>query len=473
MNSKSLLLLGCMAFGLAACGSDPAADVAGTGAASPFGVQSSATIIPVDPGSSNSGVVPPPTNGTVLPLASTANKAAPVSLYDVWKSFHYVTMEDESTYYTSIASGYNYVFLPEFLPAARVVWSTQSTGMYAAHCKVDDSAVSAKKFRGCTVSEGIGYGMLITAFQGNEPDFIRLWNYSRAFRKYNNLSLTPWITYSFHFNEIDNSSATDADLDIATSLIIMYMNTGNAAYLNDALVIAGAIWDKEVNKSNYYLYAGDTHMWTGGTPIVYNLSYFSPVALRLFAKFDTAHPWNFVLDAMYTYMTTIQNLGTGVFPDWSTDNSSVNPPNDAAGNEKSGFTYYTFNKESVRIPWRIAWDYYWFQDTRAGAILKKLNDFIVAKSGGDPSSNALATNYSWNLSLGADVSKNTSVPSQWYAAWCATGLGTNSAWLDKCTTGLNAIVPTNNGSSYFSDILLLMYSQLLNGMYVKPAALGM
>jgi endo-1,4-beta-D-glucanase Y len=325
------------------------------------------------------------------------------------------------------------------------------------------------KFRGCTVSEGIGYGMLIAAMQNDEPTFITLWNYSRGFRAYNNNQpLTPWITFSFTFNEIDLGSATDADLDIATSLILMYLKTLNVAYLNDALVIAGGIWDHEV-KDNLLL-SGDTRMWDGTKgPIVYNLSYFSPVALRLFAKYDTAHNWTAVLDAMYTYMATIQAKGTGVFPDWSTATSSVNPPNDAAGNEKSGFTYYTFNKESVRIPWRIAWDYYWFQDPRAFTVLQTLNQFIVAKSAGDPNSAALAVNYSWDPSLGPDNTRNTAVPSQWLAAWCATGIGTNTQWLESCTKALNGKTVSNTASSYFPDILLVMYSQLLNGQYTRPA----
>jgi hypothetical protein len=211
-------------------------------------------------------------------------------------------------------------------------------------------------------------------------------------------------------------------------------------------------------------------MWNGTQgQIVYNLSYFSPVALRLFAKFDTAHNWTAVLDAMYTYMASIQAAGTGVFPDWSTETTAANPPNGAAGDEKKGYTFHTFNKESVRIPWRIAWDYYWFQDPRALAVLQKLNQFIVAKSGGSPSSAALAVNYSWNLSLGADDTRNSAVSAQWLSAWCATGIGTNADWLKACTSAVNTKSVSNTASSYFSDILLVMYSQLLNGMYTRPA----
>ena len=80
----------------------------------------------------------------------------------------------------------------------------------------------------------------------------------------------------------------------------------------------------------------------------------------------------------------------------------------------------------------------------------------------------MSVNYSWDLSLGPDNTRNTAVPGQWLAAWCATGLATNSDWLSKCTDALNKKEVSNTASSYFSDILMVMYSQLLNGAYVNP-----
>ena len=235
-------------------------------------------------------------------------------------------------------------------------------------------------------------------------------------------------------------------------------------YLADALTFVNAIWEKEVNPTSLLIYSGDQDAWKVGNP-AYNLSYFSPVAIRLFAAVDPNHNWTGVLDAMYAYMQLVQSKGTSVFPDWSDATGNAIDPNNGSAKD----TYWQFNKESVRIPWRIAWDYYWYQDARAGAILKQLNDFISTKAKGNPNDMALAVNYSWNLSVGADYTKNTVVSSQWYAAWCATGIAGNSAWLNTCTTGVNGKAPTNSSSSYFSDILLALYSALLNGLFVRPA----
>ena len=409
------------------------------------------------------------TPAATVALATKADAAKPAELYKSWKSFHFVTLEAESEYYPGLDEDSKKIFTADFLPAGRVIWQNSTN----ERCKNAKATKNNMKNRGCSVSEGTGYGMLLSYFNGDEDAYVRLWNYSRANRAYVSTSvtqvyLTPWITYSFAYKMIDESSATDADLDIATSLILMYYKTTNQAYLADALNIMGAIWDLEVNKSTFLLYSGDTYMWTNDNPI-YNLSYFSPVALRLFAKVDTnpTHEWNKVLDAMYAYMKKVQDAGTGVFPDWSNAaGEAAEPDNNSATN-----SYWTFNKEAVRVPWRIAWDYYWFQDERDLAVLNKLNKFISDKASGDPSSLALAVNYSWDPQK-TDVNVDASVvPSQWLSAWCATGIGTNADWLNKCTDLVNAKKMSTTNTSYFPDILLGLYSTLLNGKYVKPSAL--
>lgn len=412
-----------------------------------------------------------PQSGTYATLASAVNPTAAATLFASWKTGHFSLLEyEKTTVYPSVVDQMDEIFSAAYVPAGRILWSVQ-TGGYKNACTISDAAVSNMKSRACTVSEGIGYGMLLATFQNDTEMFNRLWNYNRAFRAYNvSSNLMPWLVKGFTYIIPDESSATDADLDIATSLVLMYYKTKQDMYLNDALLIINDLWKEEVDQSSLMLLSGNTSMWNGkgAYEITYNLSYFSPVALRLFAEVDKSHNWNGVLDAMYTYMAKVQAGGTGVFPDWSNGAGvAVNPPNQSAGTTAASYTWHTFNKESVRIPWRIAWDYYWYQDSRAAAVLKTLNDFIVAKSGGDPNSSALATNYSWNLSVGADKSGSV-VSSHWYGAWCATGIGTNAQWLNACTQGLNAKTVSNNSTSYFPDILLTMYSQLLNGAIVKP-----
>ena len=479
MISKKILLpvLVGSAFYLGACGSDspssPAQNPVPASSAAIIPPASSSSILPISsPASSSSIALPassaeaPPASSATTPsvypaLAPSANPAFGVNTYISWQSFHFQTEEQDMVNYPTLAPEFAEVFTAAYVPTGRVVWANQ-TGYYRNSCSVDDAAVPSMKYRGCTVSEGIGYGMLLAYFNGDIDSFNRMWNYTRAFRAYNNLKLMPWITKSFTWDRVDNSSATDADLDIATSLILMYYKTGVAAYLQDALTFVNAIWDLEVNPATLLIYSGDDDRWKIANA-AYNLSYFSPVAIRLFATVDPSHNWMGVLDAMYAYMQLVQSMGTGVFPDWSdATGNAINPDNGSADK-----TYWTFNKESVRIPWRIAWDYYWYQDARALSVLSKLNQFIVTKTNGNPEDAALKINYSWNLSIGADYSNNA-IPPQWYAAWCATGIAGNATWLEACTVGLNTKQLTNSSNSYFTDILMALYSGLLNGLYVRP-----
>lgn len=482
-----------LAFGLAACGDDstsstpdpvvdPTLDPGTTIPTDP------GTTIPTDPGTTtptdpgtttptDPGTTTPTDPGTTTPvttpgtawtspvaLATSANPAYSANVYAAWKPSHFATLEEEQVYYSSSADDFAEIFTAQYLPAGRVLWSNQNTGYYKQSCLNKDSDVANMKYRGCTVSEGVGYGMLLTYFNGDDDAFVRIWNYSRAFRDYYGVELTPWITFSFA-KKVDYTSATDADLDIATALVLMYYKTGSAAYLTDALRIMKGIWELEINKTSLLIYSGDDDTWQGADPI-YNLSYFSPVALRLFAMVDTdpSHNWTGVLDAMYTYMATVQNAGTGVFPDWSNSAGVAADPD----NGSAAKTYWTFNKESVRIPWRIAWDYYWFQDDRALAILTKLNNFIVGKSAGDPSSMALSVSYSWDPAKSDVASTGTAIPSHWLGGWCATGFGSNPTWVSACTDLFNTRTPANTGSSYFTDILMGIYSALLNGNFVRP-----
>ena len=433
---------------------------------------------PVTPDNGNSGdptptptpdPTPTPTpnpSETLPPPSAVSNPQIPQSLYAIWKGFHYTTLAEEAAKYPTLGKDFQYIFgdyINQGLPVARVIWSNYT---YAG-CQIDEANGSNMFKRGCTVSEGIGYGMLITVFQEDWEAFNGIWNYSRGYRNSKYASgdgLMPWLTSSFSYDIGDQASATDADLDIATSLIIAYYKTLNQEYLNDAVKLATAIWDNEINPSNLLIYSGDTPMWKNpskGEP-VYNLSYFSPVALRLFAAVDAAHDWKSVLDAMYTYMSKVQDTGTGVFPDWSNAAGVAANPN----NNSADKTYWTFNKESVRIPWRIAWDYYWYQDARAAAILNTLQNFIATKSNSDPAA-IPAVNYSWNASAGADVT-SPSLSTQWLGAWCLTGMAGASTWLDGCLQIFNAAEMKTNAASYFPNILQMMFSQLMNGTYQRP-----
>lgn len=400
-------------------------------------------------------------------LPTVANPAIPQSWFATWKATYYKTYAEEAAKYPTLSMDWGSVFGPftaQGLFPARIVWDT-STDAYCVADEVKDNYMR----RGCTVSEGIGYGMLITLFAGDMDAFRSLWIYNRGYRAYQGLDLMPWRTGLYSYESLigaNSTSATDADLDIATSLVLAYYSTGNAEYLNDALLIMAAIWNNEISPA-LMIYSGNTQVWKEATS-AYNLSYFSPIALKLFALVDPSHNWTGVLDAMYTYMQAVQAKGPGVIPDWSDVNGNpVDPKNGSATN-----TYWRFFHEAVRVPWRIAWDYYWTQDPRALQVLSTINQFIVGKTGGDPSkleSTAGAHIYSAVTGMPDSTLKKENLQSHWHGAWCLTGMAGNQTWLDGCTQAFNT--RTMSGFSYFPHILMTMYGELLNGMFIKPATL--
>ena len=259
---------------------------------SSMAVLSSSSSTPVATSSMNSAFIDAATGGTTSGVfPTTADQSVTSSLYDTWKAFHYITLNEEASRYPTWGAEFSTVFgayTAQGMTAARVIWSTFNS----AGCTIAEASGSNMYKRGCTVSEGIGYGMLITLFEGDLEAFNALWVYNQAYRNSAYASgrgLMPWLVSSFGWDIPDVSSATDADLDIATSLVLAYYKTGNTGYLNDALTLINALWDNEVNTSNNLLYSGDTPTWKAAANPSYNLSYFSPVALRLFAVVDKNH----------------------------------------------------------------------------------------------------------------------------------------------------------------------------------------
>ena len=462
MKRKWLLsALAASAFMLfSACGDEPASSAPVTpGGGTPIPA-SSADIgggQPVTPVTQSYGILPTTANATVA-----LNWAA------LWKATYYRTYSQEAALYPNAALDWAVIFgnyVASGLEPARIIWDTQND----SYCVIEESHDSYKK-RGCTVSEAIGYSMLISFFLNDFTAFNSLWTYNKGYRDYMESNLMPWKvgTYSYEstLSPSNSSSAADADLDIATALILAYYSTGNQMYLDDAILIATAIWEKEISPK-HMIYSGNTATWTKETS-AFNLSYFSPIALKLFALVDKAHDWTDVLNTMYTYMQAVQAKGPGLIPDWTDVNGSpIDPKNGSAGS-----TYWRFFHEAVRVPWRIAWDYYWTQDARAQQVLTGMNNFITAKTGGNPamlSSEAGMHIYSAVTGMPDSTLKKENLQPHFHGAWCLTGMGGNQAWLDACTADFNT--RTMSGFSYFPHILMTMFGELLNGLFVKPATL--
>jgi len=398
-------------------------------------------VTPEEPGSSSSASPPPVTPVSFYAsLPANANPAAADMLFAAWKDQYFRTVEQEIALGQDV-DAYLYEGSSNVMGSGRILFDKSS-------CAYEGQ---------CTVSEGIGYGMIIAVMQNDVELFNRLWLYSRAFRSDN---LMDWKISTF-VSAVGPGSATDADLDIATALIIASQRWGDASgYLADAIAIATSIWNYEINKANLLILPGNTPMWTtdGNS---YNPSYFSPVAFRLFAQIDPdpTHNWKAALDANYAFMEAINAAGAGLFPDWTdAAGQPAKPPNGAGAS-----TYMRYYLESVRVPWRMAWDYAWFNEPRAKTILTRMANYTLTWTGGDPDN--VRTKYPY---VGTPSESLTNGGMAEISSLCATGMaGPEYAdWLAKCTEKVNST--RTEKFNYFHHILQVMYAQLLNGKYVIP-----
>ncbi|MBN1602669.1 MAG: hypothetical protein JW915_13760 [Chitinispirillaceae bacterium] len=287
-----------------------------------------------------------------------------------------------------------------------------------------------------TVSEGIGYGMLVMVYMDNETNntrdkFDKLWKYYNSFLNTN--ELMHWKIDGFN-NVASQNAATDAELDVAAALVQAHKQWGDQKYLDDARTLIDKIWNKEVN-ANGYLKPGDT--WDNKK----NPSYFSTAALESF-KHAGSQDWNKVIANSYSLIKKVQNTTTGLVPDWCQENG--------------GSTGDNYKYDAARTPWRIAWGYLWYGHNDAKEICSKIATWIMSSTKGDASK------------VGDGYNLDGTRTSQWLTstflgAFACAGMvdSSHQTWLDNAYKVQDSLITVKE--SYFSTSLKLVYLLLLSG----------
>ncbi|GIW59832.1 MAG: hypothetical protein KatS3mg087_0898 [Patescibacteria group bacterium] len=221
----------------------------------------------------------------------------------------------------------------------------------------------------------MSYALLQAVYLQDQLTFDRLLNWTNNHLKdQNNLFAWKWQDGKV----TDTAYAADADQDIALALILAHQTWQNPTYLTQAQAILAALWQYQVaaHQDNYYLIAGN---WANKShEIVLNPSYLSPASYRIFAQVDPAHPWLNLVDTSYTVLeacttSPLNSTAPGVLPpEWCALDKKTNQfraSTDPVGDE------YSFN--AVRIPLRIATDYFHSQDSRALSYLQHFQVFAI------------------------------------------------------------------------------------------------
>jgi endo-1,4-beta-D-glucanase Y len=265
-----------------------------------------------------------------------------------------------------------------------------------------------------TVSEGIGYGMLLSAYANDKELFDGLWLYYKDFSNSN--GVMNWKINGCT-SVIGSNGASDAELDAAYALIIAdkhWGSSGDINYQDDVLNLISAIKTHEIESGTSVLKPGDA--WGGSSNT--NPSYLSPGYFKVFGIYsnDTAF-WDAVSSKSYEILNanlSTNNADYNLVSDWCKADGTYSNEVSWAYNEGKSYYY-----DAARTPWRIALDYIWFGNSEAFNYVTLCNNFVNAQGGFNQifpgytqAGVAIDTSYKDPTFTGAYASSAMSSPSQ-------------------------------------------------------------
>lgn len=265
-----------------------------------------------------------------------------------------------------------------------------------------------------TVSEGLGYGMLLAAYFNDQSQFWRLYNYvvghtnkaglmhwrisktgvnidevgypvphnnlyTNGSGLTNNSATSPGAGWGLLLNARNLTSATDADVDIAFALAMagkLWGGEGGYDYKVEARKWISNIMKYEMrpgwgNTGSLFIAAGyyTGGAWGGGADqgaqAGWNPSYYTPAYYPVFQEISGDPQWGALYTKMSDQMSIVAeaNNGTGLFPDWCNTASGLSKVTTSCSDR--GPQSYNFYYDAVRVPWRLAVAASWFNDPKA------------------------------------------------------------------------------------------------------------
>jgi len=225
-----------------------------------------------------------------------------------------------------------------------------------------------------TVSEGMGYGMLLTVYMDDQDVFDKLWKY--VLQYLNGNGLMEW-EISPDGGIIGNGAALDGDEDMAWALVMADRQWGSSGslddtYMNYALDLIQAMWDHEIDHTRSEMpLPGDS--WGGAD--VTNISYFAPAYYRVFAEVSGNDGWLQAVTTSYDILErslnqTNGNADNGLVPAWCDSNGT---PVEAYGGAP-----LHFQNDSTRTPFRVGQDYCYYGEPRALDYMQKITSFYTS-----------------------------------------------------------------------------------------------
>ncbi len=255
---------------------------------------------------------------------------------------------------------------------------TSSWDLYKKQFLNSDGRIIDNSQKGITTSEGQSYALLRSVWMGDSQTFVRVWKFTKENMRRPNDHLFGWRwgknsskTYGF-LSGGGNNSATDADEDIAMSLIFANRRWHESVYLSEVKNILSDIWTEETATVSGKRYLTGGNWADRKTDVIVNPSYFNPGAWRIFASVDSKHQWKSLIKPAYDLLREAgkapmdKKKAIGLPPDWLAIDKKSDKIEAAS---ISGFTT-NYSYDAMRVPWRIALDYQWNHDSDANSYLQ-------------------------------------------------------------------------------------------------------
>jgi len=239
----------------------------------------------------------------------------------------------------------------------------------------DDGRVIDYQKNSITTSEGQAYAMLRAVLANDHGTFKKVYTWSNDNLRRKSDRLYSWLwgkRDDGSWGTIDDNTASDADIDIATALLLAGTQWNEDYYLGEAEYLLPDIWQHETKLIN-----GKRILISGvkqgqNENIEINPSYFSPYAYRLFSKYDSENNWKELIDSSYYYLSESSKLTCiNLPPDWFYINSATGKIYIDKENQNSNFSF-----DAIRTFLRVYIDYKISGDSSARKFLSKADFFI-------------------------------------------------------------------------------------------------
>ena len=329
-----------------------------------------------------------------------------------------------------------------------------------------------------TVSEGQGYGMVITALMaGADPnaqsDFNAMWHYVKAHPSSVNPHLMDWHQPADMASEPnDDDSAFDGDCDIAYSLLLASAQWGDGGAINygsEAATMIDAIGDATVGPNSRLPQLGD---WVLDSPSGKFNEYSvrtSDFMITNFRAFHSATSDTLWLDVVNACQSVSKSIATDFAPD-----TGLLPDFIVRKKKKGVFRMMpahgklietrldgTYGFNACRDPWRFGMDGLMTNDATSTLLARRMSQFVRASCQNDPP--ALHAGYK----LDGKPANKSAYFSGAFAAPLAVAARLEGAEAQSWLNALYAAAAAND-DNYYEDTLSLLALLVLSNNWWTP-----